>query len=329
MGLLVSIILIMKENINIEQVKKIAVDLHRKICSHSKSLKISQSASLVFNESNKVYMREISGNTQWEISVIASLIRLYKNGRFGTYENSVRMSEQSKGIGRDRTYIIRNREQATQWVNLYKQYFKSPSNANFRLDFYGEKMSPDRESLAGAIYAYWEYPPPTGYKLYWDMLLGREKHYMGAPQLYVNIDPLDGTLVEAGDSWSTAKYRPPVVKITQEQALAIARIVAPQELKMRINSGARMVGQKRIIPSLGTPRAELCYKIPLRQRHYMKSGKLVFEQKPFVREVGDSIREFILVWNVRFGGYIPNKYPHFVAEVNIDAETGEVVDNGR
>jgi hypothetical protein len=316
-----------QKEISIEEAKRIAISLHRKICSHSKSPEIIKHSLAVFDGYDEIRIREEFENTTWIISAGISTIYLHKSGRFGRYQNSLKRSLKGRSMGRDKGHIIRNREQATQWANLYKQYFKAPPKAKFRIELYGENMSPNAENPVGTVYAFWSLPPPAIYPLYWNSLHGKEKKSLGEPFLYLTIDPLDGTLVEAGETWHGVMFRTPILKITREQAIAIARPIAPLETYRRYNSGGRIPGHENKVPPLGTPRAELCYKVPSTMRSYLKFGKLVQEYRSYP-EKAPRIREFILVWNVRFGGYMSQETPHFLAEVNIDAETGEVVDNG-
>jgi hypothetical protein len=298
---------------SIEEIKQIALRLYHKI------FRLATFPDITVKED---YFKK-----KWEIDIDRSTIHLMKDGKFDKYENHDRQLGQSSTVNRNRPYIIRTREQAIQWVNYYKPLFHTPPNANIRFEFYPSRMSPNAKSPAGGIDIYLEYPTPPGYSYYWDTLRGGEKYCMFSPSSYMRIDPLDGTLVSATERWNIHPivFRPPIVKVTKEQAIALARKIAPEELKMRFYSHA---SSRYALPLLGIPRAELCYKMPFYNRCYLKNGKVVFEKRKTNKQLGKAnVMEFILVWSVRFGAY-KETFPPCTAEVNIDAATGEVVDNG-
>jgi hypothetical protein len=315
----------MQKEISIEEIKQRALRLHCNICAKSKSPAFSKFGSVVLKENQSIRIDDKFDKNYLVVHVGPSVVYMRKNGTFGKYENDIRIGEQQRKINRNHAYIIRTREQALQWANYYKPLFNTPPNANLRLEFFAERMSPDAENPAGVVHVRWEYPTPSGYSYYWDTLHGREKSWIFTPKVYVKIDPLDGTLVEAGETWTRLPivFRPPVIKITKEQALTLARKIAPEELRMRLTQNKLF---RSSLPQLGPPHAELCYKVPQNKRYYLQDGKVVFEKRK-KRGTPIKIMELILVWNVRFGSY-KEAFPPCTSEINIDAATGEVVDNG-
>jgi hypothetical protein len=328
----------MQKKPSIEEVKQIAFRLHCGICSRSKSPEVNKYGSLALKQNIQL---SNSDDERYSVSIYPSTIEIYKDtGLLASYGNSVRETEQRRNINRDKPFIIRNREAAIQWANYYKPLFRTPPNAKLLVNLLREGQGADSENPAGAISLEWEYPCPEGYNYYWDHLEGREKRYWASPGTHITIDPLDGTLVSAGAAWGHLSlpivFRKPVVKISKEQAIAIAQKIVPQAVKMRFesryNNKELAIKKPRYAenaPSFGsTPHVELCYKLPLLGRYYLKNNKVVYEVRPKNTMPRPKVMEYVLVWNVRYGAYKRMGLP-CTEEINIDATTGEIVDDGR